>query len=149
MRDMKQRWERDCLVHRPNVVSILVGINDVWQLTIEPDFAATASNPDEYEVTLGQLLAQTRQQCDCQFVLMEPFMFCDDPHHRVLRALTPYLEAVHRLAAKYDAVAISLQKEINRLIPVVPPERWSADTVHPHLWAHAWIAQRWLEATGL
>jgi acyl-CoA thioesterase-1 len=147
--DMRQRWERDCLAWRPNVVSVLVGINDVWQLTMEPDRAATAANPHEYEVTFGQLLAQTRQRCGCRLVLMEPFMFCHDPENEVFRALTPYVEAVRRLADRYDATAVFLQREIDRLLATVPPEKWSADAVHPHLWAHAWIAQRWLEATGL
>jgi lysophospholipase L1-like esterase len=147
--DVQRRWEKDCLAHRPNVVSVLVGINDVWQLTMEPDHAPTASTPYEYEVTLGQLLARTRQWCDCRLVLMEPFMFCRDLDNEVRRALTPYIEAVRRLAVRHDATAVFLQREIDRQITTVPPERWSADTVHPYLWAHAWIAQRWLEATGL
>jgi acyl-CoA thioesterase-1 len=147
--DVQRRWEKDCLAHRPDVVSVLVGINDVWQLTMEPDRATTASTPYEYEVTLGQLLARTRRRCDCRLVLMEPFLFCRDPDNEVFRALKPYLEAVRRLAAGSDATAVLLQSEIDRLIEVVPPEKWSADAVHPYLWAHAWIAQRWLEATGL
>jgi acyl-CoA thioesterase-1 len=147
--DVQQRWEKDCLAHRPNVVSILVGINDVWQLTMEPGHAPTASAPHEYEVTLGQLLARTRQWCDCRLVLMEPFMFCRDPDNEVFRALVPYVEAVRRLAGEHNATTVFLQREIDRQITTVPPERWSPDTVHPYLWAHAWIAQRWLEATGL
>jgi acyl-CoA thioesterase-1 len=147
--DVQQRWEKDCLAHRPNVVSVLVGINDVWQLTTEPQQAPTASTAHEYEVTLGQLLARTRQRYDCRLVLMEPFMFCRDPDNEVFRALTPYVEAVRRLAGEHNATTVFLQREIDRQITTVPPERWSPDTVHPYLWAHAWIAQRWLEATGL
>jgi lysophospholipase L1-like esterase len=149
LHDMKQRWEKDCLAHRPNVVSVLVGVNDAWQLTMEPQHAPSASTPHEYEVTFGQLLALTRRRCNCRLVLMEPFMFCRDPENEVFRALTPYVAAVRRLAARYEATLVPLQSEIDRLLDVVPPEKWSADTVHPYLWAHAWIAQRWLEATGL
>jgi len=147
--DMKDRWESDCTAHRPNVLSVLVGINDVWQLAMQPDLAETAARPDEYELTYDQLLARTREQCDCQLVLMEPFMFCRDRNNKAFRSLMPYVEVVRRLAAKHDAIAVLLQREIDRQIAEVPPEKWSADTVHPYLWAHAWIAQRWLEATGL
>ncbi len=147
--DLRHRWERDCLAHKPNVLSILIGINDVWQLTMEPARAETAATPDEYELTLDQLLAQARQHGDCQLVLMEPFMFCRDPHDRVVQALVPYLEIIHRLAAKHKATPVFLQREIDALIAAVAPEKWSEDAVHPYLWAHAWIAQRWLEATGL
>lgn len=147
--DLKNRWERDCLAHRPNVLSVLIGINDVWRLTMQPDLAETAARPDEYELTYDQLLARAKEQCNCRLVLMEPFMFCRDRDNRVFRALMPYVEVVRRLAAKHGAVMVFLQGEIDRQIAEVPPEKWSQDSVHPYLWAHAWIAQRWLEATGL
>jgi lysophospholipase L1-like esterase len=149
IRDMEHRWEKDCIAHRPNVVSILVGINDVWQLAMEPALARTAASLNEYEVTFNELLPRTRQRGDCRFVLMEPFMFCRDPDNVVLKALRPYIDVVRRLAAKYDAVLVPLQQEIDRRIAEIPQEKWSADMVHPYLWAHAWIALRWLEATGL
>jgi lysophospholipase L1-like esterase len=145
--DMAQRWDRDCMAYRPNIVSILIGINDVWQLAMEAELAATAASLSDYEVTYDELLSRTKGQCNCQFVLAEPFMFCRDRNNAVFEALLPYVEAVHRLAAKYDAVLVPLQREIDRQIAEIPPEKWSADMVHPYLWAHAWIALRWLEAT--
>jgi lysophospholipase L1-like esterase len=149
IRDLEHRWERDCIAHRPNIVSILVGINDVWQLTMEPGLARTAATGSEYEVTYSELLSRAKKRCDCQFVLMEPFMFCRDRNNAVFNALMPYVEIVRGLAAKYNAVLVPLQREIDRQIEDVPPGKWSGDAVHPYLWAHAWIAIRWLEATGL
>lgn len=147
--DLKQRWQKDCLAHRPNVLSVLAGINDVWQLTTEPGSAQTASTPDQYELTFDQLLAHAKENCDCRLVLMEPFLFACDPHNEVLQALRPYVEIIRRLASRHGAVLVPLQTRIDRLIREIPPEKWSADTVHPYPWAHAWIAQQWFEATGL
>ena len=147
--DLQRRSERDCVAHHPNIVSVLVGINDVWQLTMEPDLAVTAADPSRYEVTYDQLLSIARDRCNCQLVLMDPFMFCRDRRNPVFEALMPYIEIVHKLAARYDAVLVPLQREIDRQITEIPPETWSDDAVHPHVWAHAWIALRWLEATGL
>lgn len=149
IRDLEQRWEKDCVAHGPNVVSVLVGINDVWQLAMSPAPAQTAATPREYEAVYGQLLSHAKQRCDCRFVLMEPFMFCRDRHNPAFTALTPYVEVVRALAAKYDAALVALQQQIDQQIVETPPERWSADTVHPYLWAHAWIALQWLGATGL
>ena len=149
MIDMKNRWQTDCLAHRPNLLSILVGINDVWQRTMEPDLAPNAAGPDKYEVTYDQLLAQAKEQCRCRLVLMESFLFCRDRGNVLYRALMPYVEAVRRLAVRHDAVLVPLQLHLDRQILEIPPERWSEDSVHPCLWAHAWIAQRWLDATGL
>jgi lysophospholipase L1-like esterase len=149
IRDMEHRWERDCIAHRPDIVSVLVGINDVWQLTMEPTLALTAATLNDYEVTYGRLLSRTKERCDCQFVLMEPFMFCRDQHNVVFKALKPYVEVVRDLAAKHNAVLVPLQRKIDRQIAEIPPEKWSGDMVHPYLWAHAWIALRWLEAACL
>jgi lysophospholipase L1-like esterase len=147
--DLKDRWQRDCIAQRPNVLSVLVGINDVWRRAMEPDMAERAARPAEFEITYEQLLARAKGQCECQLVLMEPFLFCRDRENEVSRTLVPYLEAVRRLAKKHEAVIVPLQREIDRQIVETPPERWSQDTVHPYLWAHAWIAQQWLNATGL
>lgn len=147
--NLKNRWERDCLAHRPSVLSVLVGVNDVWRLTMESIPAEDAASPEQYEVTYDQLLSQAETQWNCQLVLMEPFMFCRDRQSAMFQALIPYVEIVRRLADEHDAVRVPLQQEIDRQITQVAPERWSCDMVHPRLWAHAWIAQQWLEATGL
>ncbi len=147
--DLKDRWQRDCIAHRPNVLSVLVGINDVWRRTMEPDMAERTASPAEFEITYEQLLAQAKGRCRCQLVLMEPFLFCRDRENEVFRALMPYLEAVRKLAKKHEAVLVPLQREIDRQIVEISPEKWSEDAVHPHLWAHAWIAQQWLDAVGL
>ncbi len=147
--DLKDRWQRDCIAHRPTVLSVLVGINDVWRRATEPDMAERAASPVDFEITYDQLLAQAEEKCRCQLVLMEPFLFCRDRENEVFRTLMPYLEVVRILARKHEAVLVPLQSRIDRQIVEVPPERWSPDAVHPYLWAHAWIAQQWLNATGL
>jgi lysophospholipase L1-like esterase len=146
--DLQRRWQRDCLARGPNLLTVLVGINDVWRLTAEPAFAAGAAPPDLFEVTYNQLLSRTKEKCHAESVLMEPFLFCADRSNELYQALLPYVEIVRKLAAKHDAVLVPLQEQIERAMAQVPPERWSDDMVHPHLWAHAWIAQRWREALG-
>jgi hypothetical protein len=76
-------------------------------------------------------------------------MFCDDRENQMLKGLRTYIEVVHKLAEEFDAVLVPLQSRIDEQIKQVPPGKWSADSVHPYVWAHAWIAQRWLEAAGL
>ncbi|MBN2130501.1 MAG: hypothetical protein JW741_13455 [Sedimentisphaerales bacterium] len=116
---------------------------------MEPACAQNAAAPESFEVTYNQLLSQAKQMRDVQLVLMEPFLFCHDRRDALYQALRPYVAIVQKLAARHDAVLVPLQQEIDRLMAKAPPERWSDDGVHPHLWAHAWIAQRWLEATSL
>jgi lysophospholipase L1-like esterase len=149
VRDLESRWERDCIAHRPDVLSVLIGINDIWGCYAEPGMLATAVYSDEYESTCRQLLSRAKEQCNCQLVLMEPFMFCDDPTNEMFKALGEYIRIIRNLARKRDAVLVPLQSEIDEQIKDTAPEKWSSDSVHPYVWAHAWIAQHWLQATGL
>ena len=94
-----------------------------------------------------RLLIAVKQQCDCQLVLMEPFMFCDYADDRMFRGLPAYINAVHNLAEQFDAVLVPLQSAIDEKIKTVASDKWSDDMVHPYQWAHCWISQRWIEAT--
>lgn len=107
------------------------------------------TDAEQYQVTYDQLLLKAKERSDCQIVLVEPFVFCRDRQNPLFRALEPYIEIVGRLAARHETVRVALQEQIDKQIAEVPPEQWSQDMVHPYQWAHAWIAARWLEATGL
>lgn len=148
LRDLQYRWKKDCIRHSPDVLSVLIGVNDAWGRYADPDMLPAAMYPDEYELTYRRLLSEAKQRCGCQFVLMEPFMFCNDPTNQVFEALQTYIGIVRNLAQEFDVVLVPLQSKIDEQIKHVPVDRWSADSVHPYLWAHAWIAQRWLDATG-
>jgi len=149
VRSLEARWQKDCIKYKPDILSVLIGINDLWRRYAEPDRLPEAVYPDEYELTYRRLLSRTREQCNCQLVLMEPFMFCNDVKNQMFKGLRTYIEIVHKLAQEFDAVMVPLQSRIDEQIEQVPSEKWSMDMVHPYVWAHTWIAQRWLEATGL
>lgn len=149
VRDLKSRWQRDCLEHKPDILCVLIGINDLWRQYEGPEQLSQAVYLDEYESTYCQLLSSAVTQCDCQLVLVEPFMFCSDTKNEMFIGLVDYIGIVHRLAQKFEAVLVPMQQFIDEQIKHVPPQRWSMDSVHPYVWAHAWIAQRWLEVTGL
>lgn len=147
--DMQRRWARDCLFHRPNILSVMIGVNDAWYLATGSGIEWPVALPEQYEVTYDQLLLKVKELCGCQIVLMEPFVFSRDPSNALLRTLEPYIEIVDKLAERHGTLLVPLQKKIGRQIEEVAPEKWSDDAVHPFTWAHAWIAQRWFEATGL
>lgn len=149
VRDLKSRWEKDCIRFKPDVLSVLIGVNDVWRQYAEPEYLNQAVYEEEYELTYRLLLSQIKQQGDSQLILMEPFMFCNDTKNEIFRSLRNYIDIVDNLAEEFGAVLVPLQSEIDKKIKQVPPEKWSADAIHPYIWSHAWIAQHWLQATGL
>ncbi len=145
IRDLKRRWEKDCLNHKPEILSVMIGINDVCRQY--NNRLNDAVLHDEYELTYKQLLSQIKNNFNCQLVLMEPFLLCDNKENPVYNTLKDYIDTVDDLAKQFDAILVPLQKTIDKKIKTISPQLWSNDMVHPFLWAHAWIAKRWLEAT--
>ena len=143
--------------HKPDILSILIGVNDVWRQFAAEDELPFAVPLDEYESTFRLLLTQAKEKSNSRLVICEPFMFCDDLTNPVFTELRRYIETVRRIAAElvrrpcggFDAVLVPFQKSIDEQISQVPPQNWSDDSVHPHLWAHSWLAQQWLISTGL
>ena len=148
-RSLKFRWNKDCLLHRPDILSLMIGINDLWYCHAEPQLRIKGVPTDEYEDNCRCMLENAQTQCDCQIIIAEPFMFCNDPQDPMFADLRNYITIVHRLAAEFDAVLVPLQKLIDAEITNIPPEKWADDMVHPHPWAHEWIAQKWLKAAQL
>ena len=147
--DLKNRWQKDCLDHNPDILSILIGVNDIWRQFATEDELPYAVPLDEYEATYRQLLTMVTQKCNSRLVICEPFMFCDDFNNPMFAHLRRYIEVVRRIADDFNACIVPLQKAIDERIKDVPPQDWSLDMVHPEIWAHEWIAQQWLIATGL
>ena len=146
--DLKTRWQRDCISHKPDILSILIGVNDIWRRIAEND-PSGAADLDEYDSMYRQLISQTKKECNSRIVIIEPFMFCDDLNNPVFVELRRFVDKVRTIAVDFNAVLVPLQKAIDKRIKEVPPKSWSLDMVHPEVWAHAWISQRWFEATGL
>jgi len=147
IRDLNNRWQIDCLDHKPDILSILIGINDICRQYANRMKEAVLI--EEYELTYERLLSLAKDKYNCQLVLMTPFMLCEDKTNPAYETLQEYIRVVHTLAEKFSAVLVPLQDSIDKKIKQVPQERWSDDMVHPYIWAHCWIAQRWLEATKL
>jgi acyl-CoA thioesterase-1 len=143
--ELKARWQEDCISHKPDILSILVGVNDAWRHVAEKNL----SGADNYDSMYRQLLSQTKKECNSQIVIVEPFMFCDDLNNPAFAELCRLIEKVRIIAADFGAVLVPLQNLIDKQIKQVPPQKWSLDMIHPVVWAHAWISQRWLETTGL
>ena len=73
-RDLLRRWQADCIDVRPDVVSILIGINDLWRSHAEPECLPMAVFPEEFEANYRLMLNHVRENLSCQLILIEPFM---------------------------------------------------------------------------
>ena len=111
IRYLDYRWERDCLNHKPDILSVLIGINDVFCQS--PGSLGEAGPLEEYQLTYKRLLSLAKEKYNCQLILIEPFMFCDDKANLAYKSLQQYIAAVRALAEEFHAVLVPLQELIN------------------------------------
>ena len=71
--DLKNRWQKDVLDLKPDWLSIMIGINDVWRQFDSPQLPEQHVSPELYEKTLGELVSSTRPQLSGGLVLMTPY----------------------------------------------------------------------------
>ena len=70
IRDLRNRWKKDCLDLEPNLVSILIGINDA----LGKPFWKEPTSKESFQADYERILEQTRRNPEIRIVLLEPFI---------------------------------------------------------------------------
>lgn len=148
--DLKNRWPEDCLALKPDLVTILVGINDVG-FAVEAQTIPTAEDLAQFEANYRLLLETLQEASDPKIVLMEPFVLPYPADRVTWRAqLDPRIQIVRQLADEYEAVLIPLDGLLNAKGIAESFEKYTGDDgVHPTLAGHQAIAEAWLSALNL
>lgn len=146
MRDLQERWERDCLDLLPDILSLLIGINDVWRRYDSAD----PTSLDDFARSYRDLLERARARTDARLVLLEPFVLPVSRDREKWREdLDPKIQSIRALAREYGAVYIPLDGLFAGASTRRPPQDWATDGVHPTANGHALIARAWLAAVDL
>ncbi len=142
-KDLVARWPADCLSLKPNLVSIMIGINDTWRRYDSNDPTSTEAFARSYRAILGQV----RNRLDARLVICEPFLLPVLDDRRAWRVdLDPKIVIVRDLAREFGAVYVPLDGIFAQASMRREPAFWTADGVHPSPAGHALIAQAWLKA---
>ncbi|MFF7196029.1 SGNH/GDSL hydrolase family protein [Streptomyces sp. NPDC088197] len=142
--DLRGRWDRDCLAVGADVVSVLVGINEVWRRFDSDDPTSDEEYEDHYRTVLGQ--AADRGSA---LVLIEPFVMPVSEDQLAFRDdLDGKLAVVRRLAADFSATLVPADALMTRAAADAGPRKWTDDGIHLTPDGHALLADAWLTAVG-
>lgn len=148
--DLASRWQKDTLDLKPDVLSILVGVNDSSSVVSkwEPIISV-----EKYETTYTSLLEQTKAQFpEIVLVICEPFILPVGKVKENWQAynadLTKRQAVVRKLALKYNAVFIGLQEVFDKACEKAPADYWIWDGVHPTVAGHELITREWIKLVG-
>lgn len=152
VKDLRDRWQQDAIAVRPDILTILIGTNDVGIGLRHPDKAVT---PAAFEQDYRHILRASRAANPAlTIVLLDPFVLqagrLEDPQaYRVRRVATDQLRVVvARLAAEFDAVHVKTQDCFDAAADSTTPDHWIWDGIHPLPPGHELIARWWLEAVS-
>jgi len=144
---LADRWKKDCLKLKPDVLSILIGVNDYSHA----HFHGYGGTLAEYERDYNTLLESTRVMLpEVKLIIGEPFLLeagqITDAH---VEGVSVYQEAARRVADRFSAVWVPYQQAFNEALKQAPAEYWAPDGVHPTVAGHMLMAQAWLDAVGI
>lgn len=137
LNDLAGRWQEDVLDLHPDVLSVLVGVNDMGNAFSKGE--AESFDFDSWKKTYGGLLQRVRQQNpSVKLVLCTPFLAREGstgklPDYKAREAFVHRLAAIVReLSKEYGAVCIPFDNLFEKLLVSEPePCYWIWDGVHP------------------
>ncbi|MEI6147670.1 MAG: SGNH/GDSL hydrolase family protein [bacterium] len=147
VRELKERWKRDALDPKPDWLSIMIGINDVWRQFDLPRQPEIHVLPAEYEETLDQLVGRARRSIP-NVVLMTPYIIEPNRADAMRQQMDRYGAIVKKIAAKRRAIFVDTQAAFDTVLHHMHPMALAWDRIHPNHIGHAVIARAFLKAVG-
>ena len=143
--DLYARWKIDTLNLNPDIISILIGVNDTWHEKMRQN----GVEPPRYDKFYRMLLDWSLEvRPDVKFVLLEPFVL---PFGAVqgpdwVEEVAQRARIVRQIARDYNTAFVPVQEILNDALKRAPQEYWLVDGVHPQPAGHQLIADAWMEA---
>jgi len=141
---LSDRWEQDCLTIKPDVLSILVGVNDYWHKHTG-NYKGTL---DTYKSDYKALLERTKKQLpNVKLILGEPFGLngIKSIDQTWYPEFPEYQKAALEMATAFDAAFIPYQSVFDKAVKSAPGVYWTQDGVHPTLAGAQLMARAWME----
>ena len=141
--NLRDRWTDDVFYHRPDKLSIKIGINDLHGVV---GGAQAAVSPAQFESTYDALLTRTKETLECPVVLLTPFYISkeassDSFRQSVLELIPTYIEIVERMSAKHGTLLVQLHDLFQSHLRFRDSETFCPEPVHPNRAGHLVIAK--------
>lgn len=145
---LQKRWGRTTLKESPDILSLLIGINDTWRRYDRNRITPENTFYDNYSFLLESTL---KAKSNTQLVIMSPFLLpVKDEQNMWFEDLNPKIEIIEKLAKENNAIYIPLRELfLENITEKRDVTYWTRDGVHPTKAGHELIAKQWILSTGL
>ncbi len=144
--DLYARWKIDGVNLEPDLLSILVGVNDTWHEKGSRNGVEVPRYREFYQMLLEWML---RERPNCKLVLCEPFVLMTGAVDDIswIDEIDRRREVVRSLAKEFGAIFIPFQQILSdAAVKAGNPALILRDGVHPTLTGHQIMADAWLSA---
>jgi Lysophospholipase L1 and related esterases len=125
------RWNEDTIALEPDVISILIGVNDTWHRDADGNWMTE----EYFESCYRSILTQLKEKTTAKIIILEQFLLFTPGgavHPDEFRAdLNRKIQITRKLAREFADVFIPLDGLFAAASVGNPPEKWAADGVHP------------------
>ena len=135
------RWDRDVIANKPDLLIILIGINDA-HVTLNLGKAVVDRVQHFKKLYIDVIEKSFRELPSIKITLMTPFLIRRPSQDRIGEITEQYVEAVRELARDFDMPLIDLQVHFEQALGSYDPFDLSLDTVHPTPTGHQLIADQ-------
>lgn len=152
--DLFARMKIDMINLKPDIMSILIGVNDVWhEYTRQNGVSA-----EKFELVYSLMIEELQRELpELKIMILEPFVLPgsatenneEHPHRWDYFREEVKLrgEAAKRIAQKYGLPFVPLQETFTKANADAPSnDYWTRDGVHPTAAGHTLIKRAWLKA---
>ena len=151
--DVYARIKSDIINLKPDYLSILIGVNDVWHEFSRKNGVATS----KFEKIYSMLIEEIKEALpDIKIMILEPFVLkgsatasnesCEDLYPSFRAEVEQKAKAAKRVAEKFSLPFISLQEKFDEVYNPDFPDYWARDGVHPTAPGHMLISREWVKA---
>lgn len=145
--DLQSRIKKDMINLKPDVISILIGINDVWHEIEEHNGVSTA----KYELLYDMLIKEIKNELEnAKLMIIEPFVLqgtaTSGKWESFKKGQMEKAEAAKGVAYRNGVPFVPLQEKFNAVSKLAPDGFWLADGVHPTPAGHELIKREWIKA---
>ncbi|KAB7666279.1 SGNH/GDSL hydrolase family protein [Bacillus sp. B1-b2] len=141
--DLEERWQEDVIDLNPDIVSISIGINDVWRQLDHPD--KEQITPPKFNEIYRRILDKVKRETNAKIILMEPTIIEENVTAKGNLLLKQYVQIIHEVAESYHALVIPTHQVFINYLHKTNHQTLTTDGVHMNSTGNLLMAQTWLQ----
>ena len=143
IREIMTRLQRDFIDIQPDIVSIMIGVNDVWHHYLPSHQIETTD--EAFEHNYRTVLEAIKTQTNAKIYMIEPYLLSAEDKTSFRPEFSRKVEIVRALAREFADAYLPLDGLLAEACIFNPPTYFSPDGVHPNADGACFIGEKYLE----